>query len=235
MKKEYAAYLINKTREDYNLISEQFSSTRQYIWRDLEPLIDYTKSGDRVLDLGCGNGRLLKVLKDKKVEYIGVDNSEKLIEAARREFPGENFQVADILHLSFPDNYFDKIYCIAVLHHIPSNEFRLQVLKEIKRVLRPGGLLILTVWNLWQRKTSWEAFFKQTFLKIIGLSKLDLRDILVPWKNKEGKILVQRYYHLFTEKELKKLAQCVGFKIKEIGLTRRPESKDNNIYLVAEK
>jgi ubiquinone/menaquinone biosynthesis C-methylase UbiE len=207
MDKKYAEHLLNKTKEDYNLISNQFSSTRQFFWRDLEYLIHYTSSGDKVLDLGCGNGRLLGIFKERKIniDYIGVDNSDKLVEEAKKNFPGVNFQIANALKLPFPENYFDKVYSIAVLHHIPSKELRSQFLKEIKRVLRPGGLLILTVWNLWRRKTACKSFFENAFLKIIGKSKLDFKDTFYPWKSNEGKTLAQRYFHLFTRRELKKI------------------------------
>ena len=115
MKREYAEYLINKTKADYNLIAEQFSRTRttkNILWQDLAPFIDYTVSKDKVLDLGCGNGRLFFALKDKGIEYIGVDNSEKLVEEARKKSPETDFRVVDILKLPFPDNYFNKVYCI---------------------------------------------------------------------------------------------------------------------------
>lgn len=235
MKREYAEYLIEKTKQDYNLIAGQFSSTRSFFWQDLLPFLNYTNSGDKVLDLGCGNGRLFPLLKSKNIDYIGVDNSEELIKEAKKKFPNGKFQIADIFKLPFPEKHFDKVYCIAVLHHIPSKEMRAQVLEEIKRVLRPGGFLILTVWNLWQKKTTWKSLIKNNLLKLIGLSKMDFNDILVPWKDKTGKVLVQRYIHLFTEKELGKLTEKAGFIVKDIGITERPESKDNNIYLICQK
>lgn len=235
MDEKYAKYLIKKTRSDYNLIAEQFSGTRSFFWKDLEPFLDYTSSGDKVLDLGCGNGRLFSVLKEKGIDYIGVDNSEGLIAEAKKKFPKTRFEIQDLLNLSFSENTFDKIYCIATLHHIPSNELRLKALEEMKRVLRPGGILILTVWNLWQRKTIWKSVIKNNLLKLIGSAKMDFNDILVPWKDKTGKVLVQRYIHLFTKKELKKSAKKTGFLVKDIGVTERPEQKDNNIYIICQK
>lgn len=237
MEREYAKYILNKTKEDYSLIADDFSRTRSFAWDELKLLVQYITPGDKVLDLGCGNGRLLQIFEDQDIEYIGIDNSEKLIKIAKEKYPQKNFQVADALNLPFPDNCFDKIYSVAVLHHIPSIEFRLQFLKEAKRTLRPGGLLALTVWNLWQRKTAWKLLIETTILKLLRRSQLDFRDIFYPWKNSDKKIIAQRYFHFFTQKELKKLFKKVGFRIKEIGTLERKNRKEKltNIYFIAEK
>lgn len=241
MEKEYAKYLLGKTKDDYSLIADDFSRTRSFVWEELKPLAQYIIPGEKILDLGCGNGRLLQIFKGMNIEYFGVDNSEKLIEIAKEKYPENKFQVADALNLPFPENFFDKIYSIAVLHHIPSEEFKLQFLKEAKRVLKPGGFLILTVWNLWQRKTAWKLLIKATILKLLGRSKLDLKDIFYPWKNSNKKIISQRYFHLFTKRELKKIFKEIGFKIKEIGTlekiraSEKKREKWTNIYLIVEK
>ena len=199
MKKEYAEYLLKKTTGDYNLIAEGYTRTRAFIPEDIRALGNCTLGGERVLDSGCANGRLLEVLRDKKVDYFGVDISKRLIEIAKEKYPQAKFQVADALSLPFPNNYFDKIYSISVLHNIPSPEFQLQYLKEARRVLKPGGLLILRVWDFWKRKAALRLISKYTFLKLIGRSKLDFKDVFVPWKDSEGKILIQRYFHCFTQ------------------------------------
>jgi ubiquinone/menaquinone biosynthesis C-methylase UbiE len=110
-------------------------------------LIDFVDSGDKILDLGCGNGRLFDVLKDKDVEYIGIDNSPKLLAEARELHAEDQYRFieADALNLPFKDNEFDKIISIAVLQHIPSYNYRVLFLKECLRTLKKGGKLILTV------------------------------------------------------------------------------------------
>lgn len=235
MDKFYAQYLLKKTGEDYDLIADQFSSSRHSAWPEFNILGQYIKEEEKVLDLGCGNGRLFGLFKDKNIDYTGVDNSIKLIEWAKKKYPDGKFQVVDALNLPFPNNDFDKIFCIAVFHHIPSEELRSQFLKEAKRVLKPGGLLILTVWNLWQRKTGWRLLLKYTFSKLIGKSRLDFKDIFYPWKSSGGKTLIQRYFHLFSKNSLKKLISGAGFKIKEADVFKREEAKNYNIYIIAEK
>ncbi len=230
MDKKYAEYLLKETRAGYNLIAEEFSRTRWNIWAEFSVFRDYIKNGDKVLDIGCGNGRLLGLLKGIEVEYIGIDNSEKLIETAREKHPQEKFLVASALKLPFPENSFGKIFLIAVLHNIPSEEFRLKILEEIKRVLKPGGVLILTVWDVW-RKEAIILILKYLLLKLIGKSKLDFKDVFKSW----GKEKINRYYHFFTKKELKNLAKKTGFKIKRVGVAKNETGKRSNIYLIAEK
>jgi len=225
MDKEYAKYLLKKTQEDYNLIAEDYARTRQFTW-DIKNLAEYVNSGEKILDLGCGNGRLLEILKGKRVNYIGLDNSQKLLEIAKKNYPDEKFQVGDALNLPFPENFFDKVFSIRVLPHIPSKEFQLQFLKEAKRVLKPRGNLILTGWYVYGLtvKKNFLLMIENVFLKIIGKSKLDFGDALIPWGKK-----VMRYYHYFTKRELKKLTEESGLKIKKIWTT------PFDIYLIAEK
>ncbi len=249
MKKEYADFLLKKVKEDYDEIAKDFSDSRYSVWEEFNIFKDYIKDGpsamtssgevgrgERILDLGCGNGRLLDLFRDKNVEYTGIDNSEELIQIAKERSKIQNpkskiqFLVADALNLPFEDNYFDKVFSVAVLHHIPSKEYRLQFLKEARRVLRPGGFLILSVWNLWRRPKTLKLLIKYGLLKITGLSKFDFKDIFVPWQNK-----ILRYVHCFTKKELKNLAKEAGFKTEKIGIFRRGETKNYNIFLIAGK
>lgn len=227
MKKEYAEYLLNKTREDFDLIAGDFSRTRWNIWAEFSVFRNYIKDGDRVLDLGCGNGRLLELLKDKKIDYIGVDGSGNLIKIAQEKYPRNKFLLADAFSLPFPDNSFDKVFAIAILHHIPSKEYRLCFLKEVKRVLQSDGLLILTVWDIWRREALL-AIIKYFFLKLTGKSQFDFGDVFVKWGRK-----TKRYYHYFTKKELFNLIRKLNFKIIKSGMAKNETGRRSNLYLIA--
>jgi len=230
MKRDFAEYLLKKTTQDYNLIAEEFSRTRKEPWSEIKFLFEsYILPGDKVLDLGCGNGRYYQFIMEKEGEYFGADNSEKLIEICKKKYPEGKFQTADALNLPYPDNYFDKIYSIAVLHHIPSDEFRLQFLKEARRVLKQDGLMIATTWNFY-RTQDLLRIFKNNIVRLFGFSKLDFNDILEPW-GKE----TERYYHFFSKEELINLTEKAGFKIKDAGFVRNERGNRQNTYIVGEK
>ncbi|MCX6791004.1 MAG: class I SAM-dependent methyltransferase [Candidatus Gribaldobacteria bacterium] len=231
MDKKYAQFLLNKVRNNYNEIAGEFSNTRQILWPEAKPLFDYIKSGNKVLDLGCGNGRCVEIIKAKGGEYTGIDISDKLIEIAKKRYPAENFQVGDALSLPYPDNSFGIIYSIAVLHHIPSAEMREKFLQEASRVLNLGGFFILTVWQP-KDKPERQIFWQFLIKKILGLSKLDFRDIIEPWF---GQAQGERYYHCFTQKELVKLVRKAGFVIQESGIIKNEKGNRSNLYIVAKK
>lgn len=230
MKREYAQFLLEKTTNDYNLIASDFSRTREFVWPEIVFLFEkLLKKGDTVLDLGCGNGRWLETFKKQGVKYFGLDDSEKLIQIAQSKYPDANFIKANALNLPFSNNYFDKVYSIAVFHQIPSDEFRFRFLEEVKRVLRPDGLLILTVWRFHQRKTIF-SLLKYTILKLLQKSELDLGDVLYGWGDQ-----AKRYYHIFSQKELVNLVKKSGLDVQNIGIIKNKEGNRQNIYLIAKK
>lgn len=129
--------------------------------------VDFThfklSSGDRVLDLGCGEGRhAIAVYLESDVHCVGVDLSVQDLSRAREKFV-EFQQVedatrelsltsADALSLPFANATFDKIICSEVLEHIPDYE---SVLLEIQRILKPGGLLCVSVPRRWPERICW--------------------------------------------------------------------------------
>lgn len=230
MKLEYAKDLLKKTKQDYSLIAKDFSRTRSSPWPELRFLFDdYLKVGDRVLDLGCGNGRYFPFFEEKKTDYYGADASKQLIDIANKKWPQGRFFLEEALDLSFPNNFFDKVYSIAVLHQIPSKEFRNQFVNEVKRVLKKKGLFIVSVWKF-HRNEEMSSLLKYTLFKAIGKSKLDWGDVFISWGDK-----TERYYHCFSEKKLEGLVRENGFKIVKSGVISDMKKNRENIYLVAER
>ncbi len=230
MKEELARKIMEDSATGYEKIAEQFSRTRSSFWKELDFIKEEVKGGDKILDLGCGNGRLYEFLKEKKIEYTGVDSSERLLELARKKYGTEaKFIRGDALNLPFANESFDKIISIAVLHHIPSEKWRKKFLDEAWRVLKKDGVLILSVWNMRQKKYA-PLLVKYAFLKIAGLSPLDFGDVRLGWNGEKN----VRFVHAFGKRELRKLLEKSGFAIKKLSAVRR-KSGQGNLLAIAEK
>jgi SAM-dependent methyltransferase len=193
-----------------------------------QPLLG-REGGVKVLDVGCGNGRLLKILAEQEVKYVGVDQSESLIKICQEKYPEYKFAVEDILNLGeLPDFDFDYVFCIAVLHHLPGANLRLQALRQLRNKVKPGGKIILTVWNMWPQEKYRKMLWKFALLKIIGRYKADFGDVLFDWRAPNSQ-MSKRYYHAFYQAELKKIIKKAGFTVEKLF------KDDYNYYLVLTK
>lgn len=212
MKKETVQKILSETESGYDLIAGKFSDTRKNFWVGLEFVRDFLKDSDKVLDFGCGNGRLFAFLSEKaKIEYVGADISEKLLEKARQLNPGLDFRRLDSGQntIPFENDYFNACYSIAVFHHFPSGQYRESLAKELFRVTKPGGRVTVTVWNLWQKKYL-KNILENWKNKIMGKSEFDWNDCHISFTdNSDNKF--QRFHHAFTKGEFKKLFEKAGF------------------------
>ncbi len=258
-----AEQILSKVRQDYTAIAGEFSATRFSVCEEVTLLEGLVQSGMKVLDVGCGNGRLYALLQDKNVSYLGIDSSEKLIELAHQKwmFPSHSsvqdqnhtkmlgrakvcgfqypqFEVCDILAMQYHQQ-FDLVLCIRVLPHIPSHALRQHAVQNLYNALKPGGTLVLTAWNLWQPRFWW-AHLRCLITQIFDASDLDFSDLLIPWKGSAApRVQAYRYYHAFTLRELRKLLQNSGFKNQQTYYGQKNERKHwwegNNMVVVAKK
>ncbi len=235
MREETAKSILKISIAGYEKIAEVFSPSRAYFWKELEFVKDYIKEGSSVLDVGCGNGRFFSVIKDKEIAYTGIDASSKLINIAKEKYPSTGsgqaqakFFKGNAVELPFGSGSFDTAVSFAVLHHIPSKKLREEFLQEIHRVLKKDSILILSVWNLWQKRYL-TAIIKSAFLKLIGVSNLDFKDVFLNF----GKEKNVRYLHAFTKKELERLVSK-KFAI-EKSMTIKRESGQSNFLIICRR
>jgi ubiquinone/menaquinone biosynthesis C-methylase UbiE len=107
--------------------------------------LDGVEPGDRVLDLGCGEGAFTQTLDDAASSVVGVDVARAALERARRRHPKLDFRLARIAEpLPFDDCVFDLVWASEVIEHVADTA---AWLSELRRVLRPGGRLLLTTPN----------------------------------------------------------------------------------------
>ncbi|NUQ25561.1 MAG: class I SAM-dependent methyltransferase [Saprospiraceae bacterium] len=101
-----------------------------------------------ILDAGAGAGRNLHWFVQQGFRVFGADRYPAAVEALRRNYPGipdDNFLVAPVENLPFPDGFFHHVICSAVLHFADNEAHFKQMFGELARVLRPGGSLFLRV------------------------------------------------------------------------------------------
>lgn len=216
-----AARLIELNRDFYTHFGDSFSATRHRIQPGVRRVLAMLRGDESILDLGCGNGELARELSKRghRGSYLGVDFSLPLLREA--ESQPENFSAkfmqADLTQLSVISEQlllignWQVVTAFAVLHHIPSHELRLSILRIVRQLLKEDGFFIHSNWQflnsekLKARIQPWEA-------ATIPSSAVDAGDYLLDWRN-GGKGL--RYVHHFDEQELGELAKASGFQVSD--------------------
>lgn len=130
----------------YEIASEiAFLGRRRRVYTRIVALSG-AKPGDRVLDVGCSGGYLARLLATAVTpdgQVTGVDPASAAIDYARRRDPGNcSFAVGVAQDLGLPDRSFDVVTSTLAIHHIPG-EARAAAFREMYRVLRPGGRLLV--------------------------------------------------------------------------------------------
>lgn len=203
---------------DYNKLNTESFSTPEavrdysgsYLRSGEEYVIKkYASAGKKTLDLGCGTGRTTAPIKKRGAEVIGVDVSAPMVEKARDFHPDVDFEVMDALDLRFPDNHFDFVFfSFNGLDNLHPVSKRLKAMKEIRRVLKEGGIFAYSSHNslaLPRTLFGWRAFLRNLFRLRIG-----------PHYRRENHgfgELFQYYDNIFSEK---KLVKSAGFDFTEI-------------------
>lgn len=102
----------------------------------------------RILDLGVGGGRTAPALLEISKNYVGIDYVAEMVAACRARFPSVRFECMDARSMSaFSDQSFDLIVFACNGISMVDHEGRLAILKEVRRILRPGGVFIFSTYN----------------------------------------------------------------------------------------
>jgi len=108
----------------------------------IDKLVGLVPAGSRVLDVGCGPGQFSQYLMGHGLVAEGIDTSDEMLTIAREKVPNGSFSKMDMRRLQYADKSFEAVLLAYSLIHIPTPEIP-NVLKELKRVLKPGGLVLI--------------------------------------------------------------------------------------------
>lgn len=200
----------------------------------------FSTAGGKILDLGCGTGRTTIPLHEMGYHVIGVDLVPQMIQQANLIAKEKNltidYRVGNATNLLFDDNTFDGVlFSNQGWTQIPGSDNRLKALREIHRVLKPGGIYIFTAhprviyskfaffW-IWQ----WIRFY---FLKPLGFKiwEQNYGDRLFKYSS-EGLQFVQQYIHVPRINDVTKLFKNNGFEILEVNPTFQISNTDVRKY-----
>jgi SAM-dependent methyltransferase len=138
---------IVNTVQIYNKIAPEFAR-KWFLDQSIEPRIhsflDLLEPNASVLDIGCGCGRDVLTMRNMGADVVGIDLSSAMLAEARRRVPDAIFRRMDARQLSYPRETFSGVWACAVLLHMPDKEVH-RTLSEIWRVLKPEGILAMTV------------------------------------------------------------------------------------------
>jgi len=176
----------------------------------------------RLVDLGCGTGRLLTALAPQGYDLLGVDLSPEMLKVARINVPSATLLEANLTDLTgLPPSQFDYAACLfSTLGMIAGEQHRLAVLQQTSRLLRPGGVFVLHVHNRWFNVWNPEGrrwLVRNLFAGWLGRTVPGDRP-MPPHQGISGWTM-----HLFTRREVRRLLRTAGFEIREVmpvGLTQ---------------
>lgn len=176
----------------YNDIAKYFSDSPESVVDFVEHFLKSRQPEEKGLEIGCGNGTNLGIRED--LDLIGVEISESLIQLCMEK--GLRVYQQNCCSLKFKDNSFHYAFAIAVFHHLATTERRLIAIREMIRVLKPGGKGIFSVWSL-ERTRRINRAYKPFVLEDNNLS----------WTRKSDGKLFSRYYYIFNKSKLNKLLE----------------------------
>ena len=177
----------HKTRQFFNAIAEDWDTLSREILGGFDlpgAVTRHMPSCAVAVDLGCGTGNVLQAMLGKAKNVIGVDGSARMLELARRRFVSErdrlSLRIGDLAHLPLRDGEADFASLNMVLHHVPAPG---EVLREIRRVLAPGGALVLTDFNRHEDERMrleygdhWLGFDRDTLLAHLARAGFTVRE-----------------------------------------------------------
>lgn len=117
-----------------------YDDKHSFVWKLAAGVLDLldAKSGERILDMGCGTGHLTARIAEAGAHVVGVDRSPEMIRQAKQRYPALRFEVMDAREIALNGN-FDAVFSNAALHWIKEPE---RVISGIKNLLRPGGRFV---------------------------------------------------------------------------------------------
>lgn len=175
-----------------NRFATAFTYGRAKIDTLVEDLFSSLPEGAAVLDVGCGTGEHLKRALRHGLTATGLEPAPAMLEAARRSVPAARLEEGIASRLPFQDGEFDAVLMIEVLRYLGSEDIR-AALREARRILRPNGVLLVTLVNRW------------------ALDGFYLHQRIRQWRRGKEFDAINPFCEFFTPSEAERLLREAGF------------------------
>jgi len=185
---EYTFDLDTINLNTYEVIAKEFSDSRAYVWQCVKDFTKLITKNSSILEIGCGNGKNMEyILNNCDCNMVGVDTCQNFVDMCI----AKKLQVYNnsINNLQFTNSNFDFVLCIAVFHHLLSEEKQINAMNEILRVMKPGAIGIITCWSTEQ---PYGESKNKKFEFHEGINT-------VMWKGRQ-ELNKTRYYYVYSEK-----------------------------------
>ncbi len=133
---------INNQIDYWNKVAREKEFTHPL---NMSLLRTHLSLNSKILDYGCGYGRVCqKLAEEGYTNIVGVDSSTEMIQRGRELYPGLSLEVLPNSGLDYSDNLFDAVLLVAVLTCIPTDAGQQSLLNDLKRILRPKGMIYIS-------------------------------------------------------------------------------------------
>lgn len=203
--------LLKVNQDFYNGYAKSFSSSRYSIQPGIKKLFPQLLKAESILDLGCGNGNLAKVLNQEgfKGRYLGVDNSPALLKDGFAAIPESekdrfNFQQIDLakdFNFLANDAPFDAIVSFAVIHHFPAQPYLERFFSFAAKNLQSEGFFAFSCWQVKNSSRHQNRVLPWSILEI-DQKELSSDDLLLDWRADPKQAPLYRYVHHYSEEVL---------------------------------
>lgn len=238
-----AHYIWDRYMRSYDYLNTVDSYTRNI--NDIAERVD-PSPGMKILDAGSGTGNLSELLASRGADVLSCDVSASALEVHKKKNPLARVLKASLEEpLPLKDNEYDAVCCASVLFALSKNGCKV-AMSEFRRILRPGGLAVITVATPTKsnfgllRKHLRDVLGKRSWREVLAeLLKLPALLKILHYNQALQKLPDWQGYHRFTETELRELAESAGFSDISVGRTyaggfylltaKKPTSVEENI------
>ncbi len=205
---------MDLNKDTYNRIAEDWHKDHlndEWWTLGTDRFIELLGPGARVLDVGCAGGVKSEYLRAHRLDVVGIDLSEKMIDIARREYPGIEFHAMDLSEAWRLPDMFDGIFMQAVLLHVPKKDAHARI-ESLAKNLKDGGYFYIAV----------------KAMRADGIGEE------VKTENDYG-YEYQRFFSYYSSEEIQKYFEELGFKIVHEELESGKETPSLWIQIIAQK